>query len=84
MNEPLLQKTSQKAAIFLLSGFLGAGKTTLLKRILSWETNLSDTILLVNEFGDVGIDGGLLKNSGSDVVELNSGCICCTMTSGSL
>ena len=65
--------------VFLLAGFLGSGKTTLLKRILSWETDLSDTVVLVNEFGDVGIDGDLLKHSGSDVIELVSGCICCSL-----
>ena len=69
-----------KADILLLSGFLGAGKTTLLKRILSWEADLSDTVVMVNEFGDVGIDGALLKDSGSDVIELTSGCICCTLS----
>jgi len=69
-----------KAVVILLSGFLGSGKTTLLKRILSWETDLSGTMVMVNEFGEVGIDGALLKGSGSDVVELASGCICCTMS----
>lgn len=80
MNQPLTQPIKQKSAVFLLSGFLGAGKTTLLKRILAWESDLSDTVVLVNEFGDVGIDGDLLKNSGSDVIELASGCICCTLS----
>ncbi len=80
MNQPLMHQAEQKCAVFLLSGFLGAGKTTLLKRILAWESDLSDTVVLVNEFGDVGIDGDLLKNSGSDVVELASGCICCTLS----
>ena len=60
---------------------MGADKTTLLKRILSWEANLSETVVLVNEFGDIGIDGALLKDSGSDVIELTSGCICCTLSS---
>lgn len=68
-----------KTKIFLLTGFLGSGKTTLLKRILAWETDLSGTVVLVNEFGKVGIDGMLLKEAGSDVVELTSGCICCTL-----
>ena len=80
MNVPLGNQPAYKADILLLAGFLGAGKTTLLKRILSWETDLSETVVLVNEFGDIGIDGALLKDSGSDVIELASGCICCTLS----
>ena len=63
MNEPLSDQNSHKTGLLLLSGFLGAGKTTLLKRILSWETDLAGTVILVNEFGDIGIDGSLLKDS---------------------
>lgn len=79
MRKVPASKSREKAAVILLTGFLGSGKTTLLKQILSWETDLSDTVVVVNEFGDVGIDGGLLENVGSDVIELNSGCICCTL-----
>jgi len=80
MINSFMPQSEEKVGIILLAGFLGSGKTTLLKNILSWETDLSDTVVLVNEFGDIGIDGALLKNSGSDVVELTSGCICCTLT----
>ena len=80
MNESAAGLKGEKAAVIILAGFLGSGKTTLLKKILSWETDLSGTVVVVNEFGDVGIDGALLKDSGSDVVELTSGCICCTIT----
>ncbi len=80
MNQPTKRQTDRKTDVLLLSGFLGAGKTTLLKRILAWETDLSDTVVLVNEFGEVGIDGTLLEGAGSDVVELTSGCICCTLS----
>ncbi len=79
MKNSFTPQGEKKVGIILLAGFLGSGKTTLLKKILSWETDLSDTVVLVNEFGDIGIDGALLKNSGSDVVELTSGCICCTL-----
>ena len=65
--------------VLLLSGFLGAGKTTLLRRILCWETDPSGTLVIVNEFGKVGIDGALLENAGADVLELASGCICCSL-----
>jgi G3E family GTPase len=80
MKEPRGNQPEYKADLLLLAGFLGAGKTTLLKRILSWEADLSETVVLVNEFGDIGIDGALLKDSGSDVIELTSGCICCTLS----
>lgn len=69
----------EKTEVYLLTGFLGAGKTTLLKRILSLGADLSGTVVIVNEFGDVGIDGLLLKEANSNVVELASGCVCCTL-----
>lgn len=81
MHSNLSGRQNGKTKVFLIAGFLGSGKTTLLKRILSWQTDLADTVVLVNEFGKVGIDGALLKNAGSDVFELTSGCICCTMKS---
>ena len=79
MVKQLSSPGQRKSEVTIISGFLGAGKTTLLKKILSWESDLSETVVIVNEFGDVGIDGSLLKNAGSDVVELTGGCICCTM-----
>lgn len=69
----------KKIEAFILSGFLGAGKTTLLKRILSWSADLSDAVVIVNEFGELGIDGLLLKNAQYDVLELSGGCICCAL-----
>jgi G3E family GTPase len=71
---------NEKTRIILLSGFLGSGKTTLLKHIMSFDTDMSDIVIIMNEIGEVGIDGMLLKNLGSDVVELTSGCICCSMS----
>lgn len=80
MSTALGNQPEYKTDFLLLAGFLGAGKTTLLKRILSWEADLSETVVMVNEFGDIGIDGALLQDSGSDVIELTSGCICCTLS----
>jgi G3E family GTPase len=68
-----------KAKAILLAGFLGAGKTTLLKKILSWSSDPSRIVLIVNEFGEIGIDGTLLKGSGSSIVEMRGGCLCCTL-----
>lgn len=69
-----------KTAVILVAGFLGAGKTTLLKRVFNWRTDAAKTVVLVNEFGKVGIDGELLRTSGTGIVELTSGCICCTLS----
>ena len=80
MNPPHPNQEPKKAHIMILTGFLGSGKTTLLSRIISWETDLSGTVVLVNEFGDIAIDGLMLKNAGSEIIELTSGCICCTLS----
>lgn len=65
--------------IDIVSGFLGAGKTTLIKKLL--KESLSDTkvVLIENEFGEIGIDGGFLKDAGIEIKEMNSGCICCSL-----
>lgn len=69
-----------KIKVFIVTGFLGAGKTTLVKRILKATPDLSKTIVLVNEFGKVGVDGSLIKQTAAaDIVELSSGCICCSL-----
>ena len=62
----------------VLTGFLGAGKTTLLNRMLK-DPALADTVVIVNEFGEIGIDGGFLKEAGIEITEMNSGCICCSL-----
>ncbi|MDE1907351.1 MAG: GTP-binding protein, partial [Rhodospirillales bacterium] len=62
----------------IITGFLGAGKTTLLNRILT-ERHLERIAVIVNEFGEVGIDGQLVVDAKESVVELNNGCICCTV-----
>ncbi len=65
--------------IDVVSGFLGAGKTTLIKKLLKEALNGSKTVLIENEFGEIGIDGGFLKDAGIEIKEMNSGCICCSL-----
>lgn len=67
------------ASIYLIGGFLGSGKTTLLQRILNWNIDLSSTAVMVNEFGQISVDGMLLHSEGTRLMELASGCICCSM-----
>ena len=65
--------------IDIISGFLGAGKTTLIKKLLSEALKGQQVVLIENEFGEIGIDGGFLKESGIEIREMNSGCICCSL-----
>lgn len=65
--------------IDIFSGFLGAGKTTLIKKLLKEALAGSKVVLIENEFGEIGIDGGFLKESGIEIKEMNSGCICCSL-----
>ncbi len=63
----------------IISGFLGAGKTTLIKKLLSEVFAGQQIVLIENEFGEIGIDGGFLKDAGINITEMNSGCICCSL-----
>jgi len=72
--------TEKKMEIFLVSGFLGAGKTTFIKHLLTSELQgVGKVALIVNEVGDIGIDGALLSGQNVDMIEIASGCICCTL-----
>ena len=66
-------------SMYIIGGFLGSGKTTFLQHLLDWHSDLSSTAVLVNEFGEISVDGMLLDAKGSQLVELASGCICCSM-----
>ena len=65
--------------IDIISGFLGAGKTTLIKKLLKEAYAGEQVVLIENEFGEIGIDGGFLKEAGIEIREMNSGCICCSL-----
>ena len=65
--------------IDIISGFLGAGKTTFIKKMIDEAFKGEQIVLIENEFGEVGIDGGFLKDSGIEITEMNSGCICCSL-----
>ena len=65
--------------IDIISGFLGAGKTTLIKKLLKDGFQGEQVVLIENEFGEIGIDGGFLKEAGIQIREMNSGCICCSL-----
>ena len=63
----------------IFSGFLGAGKTTLIKKLIAEAYKGEQVVLIENEFGDIGVDGQFLKDSGVTINEMNSGCICCSL-----
>jgi G3E family GTPase len=69
---------NSRIPVTVLTGFLGSGKTTLLNRILTFE-HRKKIAVIVNEFGSVGIDGQLVVNADEEILELNNGCICCTV-----
>ena len=71
-------RSEKMVKVDVISGFLGSGKTTLIKKLLS-ETIKDKTVLIENEFGEIGVDGSFLKDSGIEIKEINSGCICCSL-----
>ncbi len=73
-----MQQPSNRTEAILLTGFLGSGKTTLLNHMLSWYADLSDTVVIMNDFGEICIDGMLIQKN-VEMVELANGCICCTL-----
>ena len=70
--------------IDIISGFLGADKTTLIKKLIKEALSGQKLVLIENEFGEIGIDGGFLKEAGIEITEMNSGCICCTLVGMSI
>ena len=68
----------KKTKIDIFSGFLGAGKTTLIKKLIKEAFAGEQIVLIENEFGEIGIDGGFMQEAGIQVNEMNSGCICCS------
>ncbi len=73
------QKVFSMTKIDIFSGFLGAGKTTLIKKLISEAYAGQKLVLIENEFGEIGIDGGFLQEAGVNITEMNSGCICCSL-----
>lgn len=70
---------SEMTKVDIISGFLGAGKTTFIKQLIEQVFTGEKLVLIENEFGEIGIDGGFLKDAGIEITEMNSGCICCTL-----
>ena len=75
----LLKRVMFMTKIDVFSGFLGAGKTTLIKKLIKETYSGEKLVLIENEFGEIGIDGGFMKDAGIEVTEMNSGCICCSL-----
>lgn len=73
------KEAKEMTKIDIFSGFLGAGKTTLIKKLLKEAMDASKVVLIENEFGEIGIDGGFLKEAGVEIKEMNQGCICCSL-----
>nr|MCR4628444.1 cobalamin biosynthesis protein CobW [Clostridium sp.] len=65
--------------IDIISGFLGAGKTTFISQLIKAALHKEKVVLIENEFGEIGIDGGFLQDSGIEIREMNQGCICCSL-----
>ena len=83
-NQEITNKIKERSVlcmtkITIFSGFLGAGKTTLIKKLISEGYKGEKLVLIENEFGDIGIDGGFLQDAGIEITEMNSGCICCSL-----
>lgn len=74
-----IRRQTAMTKISVFSGFLGAGKTTLIKKLLKEAFAGEQVVLIENEFGEIGIDGGFLKEAGIEIKEMNSGCICCSL-----
>ena len=76
----MLERNIDMTKIDIISGFLGAGKTTLIKKLIQEKAFENEKLMIIeNEFGEIGIDGGFLNNSGIEITEMNSGCICCSL-----
>ena len=76
---PIAAEILKMTKIDIFSGFLGAGKTTLIKKLIKEAYSGEKLVLIENEFGEIGIDGGFLKDAGIEITEMNSGCICCSL-----
>jgi G3E family GTPase len=79
LHEILERRLYKMVKVDIISGFLGAGKTTLIQKLLKTVYKNQNVVLIENEFGEIGIDGGFLKEAGIEIKEMNSGCICCSL-----